>query len=277
MSSWALVLAAALGLLACSGEVDLHGGLSERQANEAVLALREAGVRADKRGSGRPGERAFAVSAPRALETKALQVLRERGLPRVAAQDEVEPRGGALAFPLPEEQRATRARATAAGLAQTLEALPEVQEARIHLALADEDPFPAEPRGATAPRTTASVVLRLRSAVVDRESRTSSAVVDSRAALSERVQRLVAHGVPGLRPEDVVVALAPPSPPGTGLPQVMRAGLLYVAPASRALAIALQALLLLLSAALVLALGALRAARRRPLQGMLPAAVRDIR
>lgn len=276
MSSWALVLAAALGLLACSGEVDLHGGLSERQANEAVLALREAGVRADKRGSGRPGERAFAVSAPRALETKALQVLRERGLPRVAAQDEVEPRGGALAFPLPEEQRATRARATAAGLAQTLEALPEVQEARIHLALADEDPFPAEPRGATAPRTTASVVLRLRAAA-DRESRSGSAVVDSRAVLSERVQRLVAHGVPGLRPEDVVVALAPPSPPGAGLPQVVRAGLLYVAPASRALAIALQALLLLLSAALVLALGALRAARRRPLQGMLPAAVRDIR
>jgi len=241
----AALLAGLAGLGGCDAE--LYHDLPERRANEAVLALREAGVRADKRLEQRavgPRPASFAVTVAQADEPRALRLLAERGLPRA-----VSPPAAAASslLGLPGDGRAEAVTALQARLGETLESLPAVQEARVHLAL--PEPEPLHPLGQLRP--TASVLLRLRAPL-------SLAAAD--------VALLVARAVPGLDAADVAVvstpALAAPSPAGTPEPSPGMAGAAARAPAW------LLPLLLSLCVALlgvcVALLAALRVRRRPP-------------
>jgi type III secretion protein J len=181
--------AAALSLgLGCDAE--LYHDLPERRANEAVLALRESGVRADKRldqrgGGSRPSS--FAVTVARADEPRALRLLAERGLPRLLPT--VVPSGSKL-LGLPGDGRAEALTQLQAALSETLESLPAVQEARVHLAL--PEPEPLHPLGQLRP--TASVLLRLRAPL---------------PLPAAEIALLVARAVPGLDAADVAVVSTP--------------------------------------------------------------------
>ncbi|MCS6913572.1 MAG: hypothetical protein NZ890_10065 [Myxococcota bacterium] len=220
-----LLMLAAFALPGCDAE--LYHGLSERQANQAVLALREAGLAADKRAEGRGATQSFVVTVPAGEETRALRLLEERGLPR---RPPPRPTRGLL--PLPEEQRQQQALELADQLVVTLESLPEVQEARVHLSLPPEDPL--RPGASLAPA--AAVLLHLRQG----------------AGLPQTdVAQLVARAVPGLDPQRVSVLHAVAPPRLQAEPALVRVGPLWVAAESRRWASALLALCLLLAAAVL--------------------------
>lgn len=243
-------LAAVLLTATAAGcDAELYHDLSERRANEALLALRETGLQADKRLDqrglgGRPST--FALLVPRSEEARALRVLHQRGLPREAARAPGGAGAGKLPL-LPGDPRTEAAAALTTALTDTLESLPEVQEARVHLALPEADPLglgaaPASAAGAglAAPdRPTAAVLLRLR-----------APLPMTTGALAE----LVARAVPGLRPAEVAIVTAPavsgagapgpsaapaaPTGTGTGIgtesARLVRVGPLWVAAGSRA-------------------------------------------
>ncbi len=218
-----------LGLVgAC--DVDIYHDLSERRASESLLTLRAAGIRADKRleargSAGRPST--FALTVPRSDETRALALLTERGLPRPP-----EPSAGSsnkLLF-LPSAQREGSAATQSAMLAETLERMPEIIEARVHLALPEPEPLSSQ--GSLRP--SAAVYLKLRAPLV---------------VSTVEIAQLVAHSVPGLDAQDVSVlaAQAPTLLPG-GAAALSQLGPLRFAPESR------PALLFLLTALVVLTL-----------------------
>lgn len=234
-----------IGLVGLSGcDAELYHDLPERRANEAVLALREAGVRADKRLEQRAvGSRpaSFAVTVAPADEPRALRLLAERGLPRT-----VSPPAAAASslLGLAGDGRAEAVTALQARLGETLESLPAVQEARVHLAL--PEPEPLHPLGQLRP--TASVLLRLRAPL---------------PLAAAEVALLVARAVPGLDAADVAVvstpALAALSPPGPTDPSAVAA-----ARASTWLLPLLLGLCVALLGGCVGLLVALRARRRPP-------------
>jgi type III secretory pathway lipoprotein EscJ len=261
-----LNIALALALLpGCDAE--LYHALEERQANEAVVALREAGIAGEKSQDGRVSSGQaplFTLIVPRSEETRALRLLAEEGLPRPRQKG---PARGAGLLPLPEELNDTRAQALEEQLSATLERLPQVSEARVHLALPLVDPLPlplppedprSRQRGA---RPQAAVLLRLRAGSASPGPGPGSA----------EVAQLVARAVPGLSPAEVSVMVAPApnraaadpaSVAGRGL---VRVGPLLVAPSSERWASALIALCLLGPAALLLTLGWARLRRRAAL------------
>ena len=223
----AWILLCSLGTsFACN--VDIYHDLSERRASESLLALRAAGIRADKRIEGRASAArasSFALTVPRSDETRALSVLAERGLPRPA-----EATAGAsnkLLF-LPSSQREGNTAQQSATLAETLERIPEVSEARVHLALPEPEPL----AGQGMLRPTAAVYLKLR-----------APLTVSTAELAQ----LVAHSVPGLDAQDVrVLATQSPALAPSAVSQLSQLGPFLVAPESRgALILVLVALAVL--------------------------------
>lgn len=195
------------------------------------MALRAAGIRADKRiearGSGtRPSS--FALTVPRSDETRALSVLAERGLPR---PPEASPGTGNKLLFLPSSGRADSAATQSAALAETLERMPEVSEARVHLALPEPEPLSSQ--GALRP--SAAVYLKLRAPL---------------AVSTAEVAGLVAHAVPGLDAQDVrvVASLAPALTSGTTA-ALSPLGPFRVAPESRPALVLVLVLLGLLGAA----------------------------
>ncbi len=172
--------------LAAACNVDIYHDLSERRASESLLALRAAGIHAEKRieqrgSGGRPG--AFALSVPRSDETRALALLADRGLPR---PPEASVAGSSKLLFLPSSQRAEEAAAHSAAVAETLERMPEVSEARVHLALPEPEPLSSQ--GSLRP--SAAVYLKLRAPL---------------SVSSAEIAQLVAHAVPGLDAQDVSV------------------------------------------------------------------------
>lgn len=245
------VLISSLGLcsLVLAGcDSELYHDLSERRANEALLVLKQAGLRADKRleqrgTASRPSS--FALTVPRSDEARALSLLGQRGLPRLA---ERAPSSGSKLLFSPTEQRAESAEQLAASLSETLERLPEVAEARVHLAL--PAPEPLSPLG--TPRPTASVLLKLRAAL---------------SIQPGEVAELIAHAVPGLEVQDVAVVRAPAVPTeiaaSPSASPLVAVGPMVVAAESRTLVIVLYGLLVAL-AALCVALARLAWPRRQP-------------
>lgn len=233
MVSVACRLIGMLGLIGLCGlfagcDAELYHDLSERRANEALLALREAGLRADKHEQRSANSRgpSFTLVVPRSEESRALVVLGQRGLPRLP--EKPSPSASKLLVS-PAEQRSENTAALSASLADTLERLPEVAEARVHLALPDADPL--SPTGSLRP--TASVLLRLRAPLPVKPS---------------DVAELIARSVPGLDAQDVAVVRAPfPADHAADkLPPLVAVGPLLVAPESRPLTLFFAGLMILL-------------------------------
>jgi len=224
-------------LLAGCG-VELEHGLDERQANQVIAALAENGIAADKEAD---GQGSFTISVGRADTARAVEALEARDLPRPRVKEP----SGSLFLPSAVEERARLAATTAAELERTLEALPDVLAARVHVALPPEELLPGEtPRV----RPSASVMVKTRGA---------------RQIVTADVQRLVAGAVPSLQPSDVAVLVAPG--PGDVTPEMERLGPLRVAKESRATAATLAAsgLVVIALLALGLALLGLRLQRAR--------------
>jgi type III secretion protein J len=246
LRSWLVLACFAVG---CAG-VDLQSGLEERQANQAVVALDQAGIAAQKvreEGGRVPTYRLRVASADAA---QALKVLRAQELPRETPKGVLEVLGQPSLIPTATQERALHVSALGGELARTLETIEGVLAARVHLSLPDDNPLREAER---RPHPSASVLIKARPG----------------AALAEDdVKRLVAGSVDGLDPArvTVVVSVAQPAPPApaAGLAAV---GPFHVARSSRGpllgtLVTALVAVIGLCVLLVVIALRGSRAARR---------------
>jgi len=191
-----------LVLLAGCGEQDLYTGLSQRQANEMTALLRNAGIAADKQG--REGS-TFAVVAPKARFSDAIEVLRASGYPRDGYDTlgQVFKKEGFVSSPL--EERARLSHALSQEIASTIASIDGVVVARVHLSVPERDPLADK-----APPSSASVFIKHRPGV------------DLNARLGQ-IKALVVNALPGLSYDNVTVALfaAEPLPTRAAVPEAL--------------------------------------------------------
>ena len=224
--------------------VALEHGLSERQANDVLVALERAGITADKQAGEAPGQ--FAVVVGRDEVAHAVEILRAQALPRQRPEGRGQGLAESALLPSLGAERSRLAARLGSELEETLEALPRVVTARVHIALPPADFLPSI---GARPRSTASVALQ---------------VQPDFAVAPLELQRLVAGAVEGLQPTDVALLLTPAATPRTEEPALARLGPLRVAAGSRSLTAALLSglLLVIVGLAATVALLAVRLRRR---------------
>jgi type III secretion protein J len=235
-----------LGLLvgALAGcTVPVQHGLDEASANEVVTALERAGIGAEKAHAEGPSTGAgpsFSVEVSGADVARALEHLRAVGLPRGQRKGLAETYAQPSLVPSATEDRARYVEALGNEIERTLETVDGVVSARVHLVLAESDPFASDAKVRVPAQ--AAVLLKIRT--------------DAVTPLGEAdVQRLVAGSVPGLAPAGVavVVTKAPEAAPG-GEAALVALGPLRVSPGSRATLIAGAGALLAVVAGLAMLL-----------------------
>ena len=243
-------------LLAAGCSSRILGGLDETSANESLGALEHAGISAEKiadETSAGAAATGYALRVARGDASRALDVLRARGLPRERRHGYAEVYSQASLLPTASEERARFIDATAGELERTLETADGIVSARVHLVLEEPDPLAIDAK----PRTPARAAVLMKAA-------------EGHAPLSEvDVQRLVAGSVPGLEPSAVaVVVTAAPTSAATeaGVGPLASLGPLRVTPSSRPLLVTVLgtglATICILAALLLLSLR--RAAGRAP-------------
>jgi type III secretion protein J len=238
----ALFVASALG---CS-TVELQHGLDERQANQVVLTLDQAGIAADKDKEEAGREASFKVRVARADAAQAWKVLKANELPRERAKGLLEVFGQPSLIPTATQERALHLSALCGELSRTLEAVDGVLTARVHVSLPEDNPLR---EGADRVRPAASVLIKARPGT---------------ALAEDDVRKLVAGSVDGLDPAkvSVVVTAAQPAPAAVAA-DLAHLGPFRVARASRGplMGTLLAGLGAILVLAVLLVLTALRASR----------------
>ncbi|MET4580100.1 type III secretion system inner membrane ring lipoprotein SctJ [Ottowia thiooxydans] len=181
-------------LAACSGRVDLMGAIPEEEANEVLGALLKADISANKV-AGKDGMVAVRVEGHQV--SRALQVLRENGLPRerYAGMGQVFKKEGLISSPL--EERARYIYALSQEISGTLSKIDGVLYARVHVVLPERGTA-----GEPGTQSTAAVFIKHQEGY-DLE------------LLQPQIRRLVTNSIPGLAPERVsIVFVAAQAPMG---------------------------------------------------------------
>lgn len=181
-----------LVLLAACSQQELYGQLNERQANEMVAVLRNAGLAAEKSTS-RDGK-SYVVSTSAHDFSRAVEVLHAGGFPRDSFDTlgQVFKKEGFVSSPTEERARFTHA--LSQELSNTLTNIDGVVQARVHVSVPERNPLADAPTPATA-----SVFIKHRPGV----------------DLSQEVGKikgLVVNAMEGLPYDNVTVALFPAEP-----------------------------------------------------------------
>ena len=181
-----------LVLLAACSQQELYGQLNERQANEMVAVLRNAGLVAEKTPA-RDGK-AFVVSTSAHDFSRAVEVLHAGGFPRDSFDTlgQVFKKEGFVSSPTEERARITHA--LSQELSNTLSNIDGVVQARVHVSVPERNPLADKPTPATA-----SVFIKHRPGT----------------DLSQQVGKikgLVVNAMEGLPYDNVTVAMFPAEP-----------------------------------------------------------------
>ncbi|MBV8812509.1 MAG: hypothetical protein JO033_27880 [Acidobacteriaceae bacterium] len=177
-------------LVACTHTIET--GLSERDAQEIVVTLREGGIDAfvepDSLGKKDSALWQVRIRGGDEKTVTAWKVLREHGLPheKVEGLDDVFKNSGMI--PTATEEKARMVVGLAGELTRTLRSLPGVVDARVHVVLPDNSTLIDEKDKAA---TTASVLVRYRG--------------DRPPLTDDEIRGLVAKGVEGLAAQNVDV------------------------------------------------------------------------
>jgi type III secretion protein J len=181
------VLVALLTLSACGGD-ELYSRLSEREANEMVAVLINAGLPASKHVF---DKETFSITISSRHFAQAVQLLQTNGYPRERFDNlgGVFKKEGFVSSPL--EERARLVYALSQEIANTLSGIDGVVMARVHLAVPEKDPLSDK-----AKPSSASVFIKHRRGI------------DLSDSVSQ-IKALVVNGVESLPYENVTVALFP--------------------------------------------------------------------
>jgi type III secretion protein J len=186
-----LMLLGALALSGCGSRVELFAAANEGEANEMLSVLLDAEIPASKAVT----KAGIAISVPQPDVAGALDLLRERGLPRERfdGMGGVFRKEGMISSPL--EERARYIFALSQELSRTLSQMDGVVVARVHVVLPE--------RGALG----ASVGTPASAAVFIKHR-----LQYNLDALRPQIRALVTHAIPGLADDQVSVALVPAQP-----------------------------------------------------------------
>lgn len=173
-------------LYACGSRVELLQGVSESEANEALAALLDGGIKAGKL----PGKEGLVGLEVESSEVaRAIAILRTEGLPkeRYAKMGEVFRKEGLISSPL--EERARYLWALSQELSATVSQIDGVIKARVHVVLPERSSG-----GDAAVPSSAAVFIKYKTGI-----NLDDAV--------PQVKRLVANSIPGLSADKVTVIL----------------------------------------------------------------------
>jgi type III secretion protein J len=190
MKLFLLLLPMVVFIAACSHTSE--AGLSQRDAQEIVVTLREAGINAfaEPESTSKKDTASWQIKIQGGSDktVMAWKVLREHGLPheRLEGLDDVFKNSGII--PTATEEKARLVVGLAGELTRTLRSLPGVVDARVHVVLPDNSTLIDDKDKAV---TTASVLVRYRG--------------DHPPLSEDEIRGLVAKGVEGLKPENVDV------------------------------------------------------------------------
>lgn len=185
-----LVLIALLLLGSGCFRQQLVTGLSEQEAQEIAVLLRSEGISAVKSAVIKDQEEVWEVSV-RGGEGNlflASRVLQENGLPRPRTQGLADVFADGGLIPTASQEKAKLILGLSGELTRTLESLPGVIDARVHVVLPDESPLIKEEQRRP---TTASALVKYRG--------------DQLPLSESEVKALLSKGIEGLTGENVAV------------------------------------------------------------------------
>ena len=228
------VLCAAALLAACGGRVDLMGAVPEDEANEVLAALLKVDIAAAKT-AGKDGMVGVQVDSQQV--GRALQVMRENGLPRerYAGMGQVFKKEGLISSPL--EERARYIFALSQELSGTLSKIDGVLHARVHVVLPERGVA-----GEPGVPSTAAVFIKHQDGY-------------NLELLQPQIRRLVTNSIPGLTAERVSIVFIA-AQPATSAPAAPALAHVFGFEVGADSAAGLSALLWALLALLLLAFGA---------------------
>jgi type III secretion protein J len=192
MAKYAVVLLAVLSLVGCAKQ-HLQGGLSEQEAQEIIVVLKERGLDAvaepDLAAESKEGPMwTVMVKGGDQNLVVAWRVLRENGLPREKTKGLADVFAGGGMIPTAAEEKARLLVGLSGEISRTLKSVANVSDARVHVVLPENSPLLEKSQWSP---TTASVLIKY---------------TGSQTPLrDDEVKSLVAKGVEGLSPENVAV------------------------------------------------------------------------
>lgn len=218
---WCLLVVLLAGTWGCREEV--YHDLSERRANELVVALEQEGIRADKvQDPSSDGK--WMVTVPSGEKVRAWKTLESNGLPKPDVQGfgEFYPTGGLI--PTSSEEQILFQYATAQELRKTLLKVDGVVDAQVNLVLPEEPRVKLANTEVEPPR--ASVLVKY---TPTRASPKENPVT------REQIEKLVAGGVKGLERKRVEVIMTEARDATEELeePEFAQVGPVAVAPQSK--------------------------------------------
>lgn len=182
-----------LGLVLLTGcmQKQLQTGLTEQEAQEIMVLLKENGVDATRQlmpGDSEVPTWAVSVKGGDQDYFLAMKILQERGLPREKAKglEDVFSKSGLI--PTAGEEKARLIVGLSGEMARTLKSVAGVVDARVHVVLPENSPLVDKSQWSL---TTTSVLLKYQG--------------DQVPLREDEIRNLVARGIEGLQPENVAV------------------------------------------------------------------------
>jgi type III secretion protein J len=190
MKTNAWVISLVLLLAGCM-QKELQTGLTEHEAQEIIVLLKDSGIEASREvmpGDAEPPVWKVAVKGGDQDYFLALKILQEHGLPRERAKglEDVFSKSGLI--PTAGEEKARLIVGLSGEMTRTLKSVAGVVDARVHVVLPENSPLVDKSQWST---TTSSVLLKYQG--------------DQVPLREDEIRNLVARSIEGLQPENVTV------------------------------------------------------------------------
>ncbi len=205
-----VLVACCLFLLVGCNEVELFSELSELSAQEVIVVLRTNGISADKIVAASGQEKTWTVVVASADASNAWQVLVENDLPREQPKGFDVFFGKSKLIPTETEEKAIFLQALCGELARTIEAMPSVIDARVHISVPEKDPLRHVMEGREPPQAKAAIMVK--------HWRPQGNVPPEERIDDMDIKRIVANSVEGLKAQNVEVVLKGVTPKNTEMP-----------------------------------------------------------
>jgi type III secretion protein J len=189
---WLGLIALALVASGCRSR-EVASGLSEQDAQEIVVVLKENGIEAvavRSAGGDRDAPATWTVNArgPSGDNVSAWRILQENGLPRQKVKGLEEVFSSTGMIPTASEEKARLLMALSGELSRTLKSIQGIVDARVQIVLPENSPLLDRSQWS---QPTSSVLIKYRGS--------------QPAVTPEEVKSLVAKGIEGLQPDNVAV------------------------------------------------------------------------